>query len=309
MTTIVDAAIAPDAAHTLTPDALPLGEPLEWPLVDHDGVLLMERGAIIVGTEERQFLFEHFSPRRGDLDDATADVQPESAVPHQASVGQAREMHLAIGALMGLRTQTSSSSPMQPCRLIGLAPNDALFVTPPQAEGRVLPLMVGENVEIVAIASQSVFRFVCSVEAICQLPFDYLVLSQPAAIRRLRERNSIRVRARFPVRYGLAAEGSGYDGVALAKGLSALGMSLAAAWTLGAVGERLRVAFRLRSADLDTTIETSAVIRNLHKEGGESNLVTHGLEFDQLTPAEQMAMKVYVFDRQDDVVYWTGVSR
>jgi hypothetical protein len=29
----------------------------------------------------------------------------------------------------------------------------------------------------------------------------------------------------------------------------------------------------------------------------------HGLEFDQLDTAQQMAMKVFVFDRQDDVVY------
>jgi len=164
---------------------------------------------------------------------------------------------------------------------------------------------VGENVEIVAIASQAVFRFVCTVEAVCQLPFDYIVLSKPGVIRRLRERKSIRVRARLAVRYGIGETGDTYEGLGLAKGISALGMSLTASWALGQIGDRLRVAYHLKSKDLDTSIETSAVIRNVQR-GAAGEPVAHGLEFDRLDAAQQMAMKVFVFDRQDDVLYWTN---
>ncbi|MFP3566390.1 flagellar brake protein [Paraburkholderia sp. SIMBA_030] len=66
--------------------------------------------------------------------------------------------------------QSSLSVVGHPCRIIGFAPNQALFATPPHVDGRILPLVTGENVEMVAIASQAVFRFVCSVEAVCQLP-------------------------------------------------------------------------------------------------------------------------------------------
>jgi hypothetical protein len=68
----------------------------------------------------------------------------------------------------------------------------------------------------------------------------------------------------------------------------------------------LRVAFRLKSKDLDTEIETTAVIRNVQKGGGPGEPSTHGLELDQLDASQQMAMKVFVFDRQDDVVYWSS---
>jgi c-di-GMP-binding flagellar brake protein YcgR len=151
-----------------------------------------------------------------------------------------------------------------------------------------------------------VFRFVCTVEAICRAPFDYVVLSRPGAVRRLRERKSIRVRAHLAVRFGLGETGESYEGLGCAKGISALGMSLTASWTLGAVGERLRVAFRLKSADLDTEIKTSAIIRNVQKGNGPRAPSHHGLEFDRLDAAQQMAMKVYVFDRQDDVLYWSN---
>ncbi|WP_233868230.1 flagellar brake protein [Paraburkholderia adhaesiva] len=296
-------------ATALSPEALPLGEPLAWPVVDHDGRLLMERGSILVGEPERRFLFAHFQPQRGDFE-APVTASAEADDPAPATEPGARDMHLALGALMGLRTQIGGSgAPVQPCRLIGMAPNNMLFVTPPVVDGRKATLIQGENVEVIAVASQAVFRFVSSVEAICQSPVECLVLSEPAAIRRLRERKSIRVRARIPVRYRLAETGDGYDGIALARGISTFGLSICAPWVLGKVGERIAIAFELRSGAVDTAITTSAIIRNVQHEAGPDSQATLGLELDRLTAAEQMAMKSYVFDRQDDVLYWTDSER
>jgi c-di-GMP-binding flagellar brake protein YcgR len=297
------------ASAALNLDTVPVGTPLEWPVVDADGTLLFDAGAILVGVEERKFLFDNFRPHRGDA--AGLPGSPGTDAAGKADTADplsVKDMHLNIGALVGVRQHVGSAAPMQPCRIIGFAPNETLFTTPPLFEGKPLQLGVGENVEIVAIASQAVFRFVCTVEAICQLPFDYIVLSKPGLIRRLRERKSIRVRARLAVRYGIGESGESYEGVGLAKGVSALGMSLSASWTLGQVGERLRVAFHLKSKDLDTFVETTAVIRNVQK-GAPGEPAVHGLELDRLDTAQQMAMKVFVFDRQDDVLYWTNGSK
>ncbi|MFM0084437.1 flagellar brake protein [Paraburkholderia sediminicola] len=197
----------------LSADAVPIGTPLEWPIVDADGTLLFDHGAIVIGVGERNFLFNQFKPRRGDLVDAH---QPYPAPGSTGSDGPGeltvRDMQLATGALIGLRLQVGTGGPMHPCRIIGFAPNQALFATPPRVDGCILPLVTGENVEIVAIASQAVFRFICTVEAVCQLPFDYIVLSKPGAIRRLRQRKSIRVRAHLAVRYGINPTGDTYEG-------------------------------------------------------------------------------------------------
>ncbi|HEV3432207.1 MAG TPA: flagellar brake domain-containing protein [Paraburkholderia sp.] len=299
-------AAAPESA-ALTPADIAPGQPLDWPLVDADGTLLLDAGATLVGEMERDFLFRHFAPQRGDLEPpASAPAKPQE--PDAALT--VRDLHLTIGALMGLRPQQGASgAPMHPCKLIGVAPNEAIFVTLPYVDRRPIEITPGENVEIVAIASHAVYRFVCTIHAMYQAPLGYLVLSKPANIRMLRERKSIRVRAQFPVRYGLGEETAGYQGVALARGISALGLSIAAPWALAKVGERLRLAWRLRSGELDTTVETSAIVRNVHQEDGPEALYTLGLELDSLSPADQMAMKVYVFDRQDDVLYWTGAAR
>ena len=290
---------------SLTLEAVPVGTPLDWPIADSNGTLLFAAGTILATTDERQFLFANFHPHRGDLLEKAPQPEPQADQPTTANL-TLKDMHLTIGALVGVRSQLGSGAPMHPCRIIGFAPNHALFVTPPLQDGRILPLRLGENIEIVAIASHAVFRFVCTVESVCRAPFDYVVLSKPGVIRRLRERKSIRVHAHLPVRFGIGETGDSYDGLGLAKSISALGMSLAASWTLGAVGERLRIAFSLKSAEMHTEIETTAVIRNVQKGSAPGEPSTHGLELDQLDAAQQMAMKVFVFDRQDDVQYWSN---
>ncbi|CAD6549409.1 hypothetical protein LMG28727_04952 [Paraburkholderia kirstenboschensis] len=290
----------------LSADAVPVGTPLEWPIVDADGSLLFASGTVLATADERAFLFQHFQPRRGDLPDAAAQPPVEADLHAEADNPLTpADMRVEIGALIGVRLQVGSGAPMHPCRIIGFAPNHSLFITPPLQQGRMLALSLGENIEIVAIASQAVFRFVCTVDAVCRSPFDYVVLSRPGPIRRLRERKSIRVQTHFAVRFGIGETGDTYDGLGVAKSLSAIGMSLMAPWALGVVGDRLRVAFRLRSAEMDTEIQTAAVIRNLQKSTGADASSVHGLEFDQLEPAQQMAMKVFVFDRQDDVQQWS----
>jgi c-di-GMP-binding flagellar brake protein YcgR len=295
------------ASPALELDMVPVGTPLPWPIVDADGTLLFASATTLASTDERTFLFQHFHPQRGDLLELSSQQPPTPAAQlDPAGELTLKDMHLEIGALIGMRSQLGSGAPMQPCRIIGFAPNHALFVTPPMQHGHPLPLTPGENVELVAIASQAVFRFVCTVEAVCRLPFDYVVLSRPGSVRRLRERKSIRVHARLPVRFGLGETGDTYEGLGLAKGISALGMSLCASWTLGEVGERLRVAFRLKSPEYDSQIETTAVIRNVQKGKTPGEPSMHGLELDQLDAAQQMAMKVFVFDRQEDVQHWTN---
>ncbi|CAB3752026.1 flagellar brake protein [Paraburkholderia humisilvae] len=295
----------------LNAEAVPIGTPLEWPIVDADGSLLFERGAVVIGPEERRFLFEHFKPRRGDLAEAAdalcAAAEAGSGDGEDAPLSL-KDTHLSIGALIGVRPQ-NASGPMQPSRIIGFAPNQSVFVMPPLVDGRPLSLTVGENVEIVAIASQAVFRFVCTVDAVCHLPFDYVVLSRPGVIRRLRERKSIRVRARFPVRFGLNPDGNGYEGLGLMQTISALGMSFGTPWLVGKVGQRVRLSFRLQSKDSDTLIETIAIVRNAQAALAEDGLASHGLEFEHLDAAQQLALKSFVFDRIDDISHWSNGVR
>jgi c-di-GMP-binding flagellar brake protein YcgR len=297
------------SAASLSREDVQIGVPLEWALVDACGALLYDSGATIANEQDADFLFAHFRPHRRTRQEEDADAANAACAPQPPDASKPttlEDMHLSIGALLGIRSHTGGSA-MHPSRLIGFSPSQTLFTTLPLAGGRPTQPMIGENVDVVAVSSHAVFRFACTIEAVCNHPFDYVVLSAPGVIRRLRERKAIRIRTRLPVRYASPDAGQADDNLGLANGISAYGMSLIAPRALGQVGGRLRVAFELQSTELGIQIETTAVIRNLHT--GAAAATTHGLEFDQLEPAQQMALKSFVFDRQDDAEHWTGGPR
>ncbi|SOE68502.1 c-di-GMP-binding flagellar brake protein YcgR, contains PilZNR and PilZ domains [Burkholderia sp. OK233] len=284
----------------LQPDEVPVGMPLDWPVVGADGMPLLDRGAILARREDRDFLFRHFQPRRDDRGAQPAPAAPSSdAIDPHAPV-TIEDLGLSIGMRLGMRPQIGMGREMHASRVIGFALHHALFVTPLLINGQPLALAPGEQLEVVAIASRAVFLFVCTVEAVCTSPFPYLVLSEPGAIRRLRMRRSVRVRVRLAVRYttvATGATGSTYEGLGVTHDLSPLGMSLAVPAALGQPGDHVHVAFRIRMDDINLDIEAVAVLRSVQTGQAPDGLTVHGLEFDQLEPTQQIALKCFVLER------------
>ncbi|WP_233857110.1 flagellar brake protein [Paraburkholderia sp. HD33-4] len=263
--------------------------------------MLLRAGTILCRESQRNFLLSHFHPRRGD---ATAFQQnSRNAEPHPVTL---EDMHLTIGALLGMRSQIGMGRAMHASRVIGFSPSHTLFVTPPVVGGQPLMPMPGENVEIVAVTTQAVFWFVCTVETVCTHPFDYLVLSAPGNIRQLRERKAVRVRTHLAVRHGIDLTGPALDGMGVGCDLSVFGMSLATSAPIGRIGERLRVALQLTTRSVDTEFSAVAVIRNVQTGTTPAALCTHGLEFEGLSPEQQLALKAFVFDKQDAISYWAA---
>ncbi|WP_042267667.1 flagellar brake domain-containing protein [Paraburkholderia heleia] len=291
------------------PGQLPLETPLPLAVFHHDGTMLLPQGGVL-NSEQREFLFAHFQPYRNTPEEASlADTQDGLADRGERGKAPLKldDMHLAIGALLGIRSQAGTGREMLPCRLIGFRPGGAMFVTPPAAGTPAWEPFQGEQVEIVAIATQAVFWLVCTVEAVCTHPFRYLVLSEPGTIRRLRERRAVRVRTQLAVRYGVDLTGSQLDRLGIGCDISVLGMSLAAGRKIGEVGERICVVFPIEAGNVGATFQAVAVIRNLRADTPQAGLTLHGLEFDPLSPESQVALKTFVFDRQDAVSYWAGM--
>ncbi|HEY3597046.1 MAG TPA: flagellar brake protein [Paraburkholderia sp.] len=284
----------------LQPREVSVGMPLDWAVVDGDGMPLLGRGAILARTEDRDFLFRHFQPRRGDRVAPGETASPgtdEPGPPPTATIG---DLGLSIGTRLGVRPQIGTGRAMHASRVIGVAPNHLLFVMPPLMNGQSLALAPDEQLEVVAIGSRAVFLFVCTVDAVCTVPFPYLVLSEPWAIRRLRVRRSARVPVRLAVRYTRAATGaagSPYEGLGVTHDISPLGMSLATSAALGQPGDHVHVAFRIRTDNVDLDIEAAAVLRSVQGSPASDGLIVHGLEFEQVEPSRQLALKYFVLER------------
>jgi hypothetical protein len=269
--------------------------------VDQDGSVLLHEGTILCREAQRSFLLSHFQPRRGDASEFQEQLRNAATNPVTLE-----DMHLTIGALLGMRSQVGMGRAMHGSRVIGFSPGHSLFVTPPVVGGQPLTLMPGENVEIVAVATQAVFWFVCTVEAVCTHPFDYMILSAPGNIRQLRERKAVRVRTHLAVLLGKDLPGTALDEMGVGRDLSVYGMSLATIAPIGQVGERVRVALQLSTRSVGTEFQAVAIIRNMQMGNATTTLCSHGLEFEGLSSEQQLVLKAFVYDKQDAISFWAA---
>lgn len=274
---------------------IPVGTALAWPLLDEDGAVLLRAGDVIASEEERSFLLQHFSLYMGAISSAAgASAKHED---DQEALLTSAQMQLQVGAPLGVRSVRTMSAPMRPSRVIGMSPNHALFVTPPGAGRQPLVLTEGENVHVVGVGTHAVFWFVCTVEAVCHHPFAYLVLSEPGAIRRLRERKAMRVRTRLAVRYQADSAPDIREGLGIGRDLSVRGMSLATHRLLGEVGTPVRVAFPINTDEYDVEFNGTAVVRNVKDSRSSYGFVIHGLEFDAISAELRSALRSFMFER------------
>lgn len=276
--------------------AVPVGIPLAWPVLDERGMVLMRAGAVIASEEQREFLFQHFRPQRGALDTDGQTRSSGNGSNELPSLSLA-DMQLSIASPLGMRRQIATSGAMRPSRLIGFSASQALFVMPPGAGNEPLTLALGENVQVVAVGAQGVFAFVCTVEAVCLQPFEYLVLSPPGNVRRLRERKTVRVQTHLAVGYSTDPNTDRFNGLGIGRDLSVSGMSLSAPQSVGNPGARVRLSFPVKTDEFDIQLEVNAIVRNVNEKGGSSDLWTQGLEFEKLSGEQQVALKSFLLDR------------
>jgi hypothetical protein len=283
-------------------DDIPVGEPLKWPLVDDRGLVILASGTAVPDRASREFLCAHFRLWRGDAPVVGEHGKAQSDT--EARSLTIADLGLAIGAAVGIRPRVGAGHSMCASRLIGFAPNQSLFITPPSLSRAPIELIAGENADLVALGARGLFTFVCTIEAICKTPFDYVVLSRPGKIRRLRERQSERVKTRLAALYSTNMPDGVSEGLGIVFDLSARGLSLAAPKPIGDVGDAVHVEFKLAARNAEVDIRSEAVIRNVHRdETPGAERVVHGLALDGLTPLEQNAIKAFLFDRHNAVSY------
>jgi c-di-GMP-binding flagellar brake protein YcgR len=309
MTDEVSVLPSPSASRRLSPNDVPVGGPLAWSIVSVDGALLVKAGATLPSQAARTFLFENFEPCK--FEEATGDGANNSAhtararaeAPEDESAGHLTldTIGLKIGARLGLRAAPGSA--MYSSRVIGFSTPGArraraVFITQPLISGhQPLDLARGEQVELVALTTRSVFQFACTVDAVCHEPFHYLVLSEPGMIRRLRARKFMRVATRMPAHFFNTDSGDHTPQLGLIRDISPFGMALAVAEPNAKLDDRLHLSFRFNTDDTDVNIDCHAIVRHVHGAGAKSNNGAYGLEFEKLEPSQRIALKSFMAEQ------------
>ncbi|SAK47112.1 flagellar brake protein [Caballeronia ptereochthonis] len=279
---------------------IPLNASLEWPIVAADGALLFDAGDAIQDAAARDFMFRHFEPHRVVREPAPNVPRNEADEERPPTF---EDIGLSIGARVGLRGTGGTGSAMYASRVIGFsAPRRngerSLFVTQPLMAGfDPLELAIGEQVDLVALTGRGVFRFACTVDATCREPFNYVVLSAPGAIRKLRTRKF----ARMPTRLAAHFSADGKEGAVRQLGrvsdISPYGMSLTVAQPSARVGDRLNLSFQFSTDGVDVRIDTIAIVRHVGTPDSADHSAAYGLEFESLEPSQRIALKSFMAEQ------------
>jgi c-di-GMP-binding flagellar brake protein YcgR len=289
-------------------DQIATAVPLEQPIFDTDGALIVNHGEIMPSDTDREFLFKHFQPHVAVLGEPETSVPSSGASasafaqPPVARPATTREFGVDAGSRLRLRLPAGMGSRFASSRVIGSMPQQALFITPPMIGRRPARFLVGEALDLLGFSGRTIHEFECILETVGKVPSDYLVLSWPTNIRQVKLRTSVRVAARLAAWISLAgpaqapARGkSELLGVIL--DLSVAGASLAARKDLARAGDRLRLRFHVRAEGFDMEISTAAVVRNVAAEEA-TDICTYGIQFDTLQPLERITLRCFVYENE-----------
>jgi hypothetical protein len=200
------------------------------------------------------------------------------------------DMALRVGDRMQLAPPPKLEG--DPCmvRLIGYVRDLSLLVTAPPAGCWRAPVIEGDNVVMRVFSGRSAFGFVCQVEKVIRIPFDYLHLSFPRLIAGRVIRRSRRIRAEIAVKI---------EGGACTTGnilnISSTGAEVFTNAAPGETGATIGLSFTLNVHGVETPLALKAVIRSVRETAGDGPAWRCGVEFQNVSVEAAAALKNLIY--------------
>ena len=214
-----------------------------------------------------------------------------SAVEREIPQAAFDDMGLRVGDRMQLAPPPRLEG--DPCmvRLIGYVRDLSLLVTAPPHGCWRAPVIEGDNVVMRVFSGRSAFGFICQVEKIVRMPFEYLHLSFPRLIAGRVIRRSRRVKADIAVKI---------DGGACAAGtilnISSTGAEVSAETAPGESGATIGLSFTLNVHGVQTPLALKAAIRSARESTGDGNAGWRcGVEFMDVPVDAAASLKSLIY--------------
>jgi hypothetical protein len=284
----------------LSPNDLPVGAPLPWSLLDGEGNLVLGSGNVIPDSRDLALVFRHGLLCRQEAD--SGETPSDDPLPPGP-------LGLQVGTLLHVK-QPGDSGRAAASRLIGFV-EQGLFVTWPQLGGRDLAVQAGDTLLLRGFSGRVIQTFTSTITAVCRSPFRYLVLSAPSQLDQMPVRKAARVPTRLAAYMTQSQDGfheGGHDafsaevanGVArlvMLSDLSTGGALVQAAGPAPAVGSRVQLRFRLRTASLDSEVIADAWVRAVSDGEADTEFPAFGIAFDVLGEREMTLLQCFIYEQ------------
>lgn len=285
----------------LTPNDLPVGQPLPWSLLDGEGNLLLGSGNVLADGRDVALVFRHGEVCRPDEDDRPggSDLfgQAGAAAPATGSSSgcqPAGSLGLQVGTLLQIKSP-SDARRAAASRLIGFIEH-GLFASWPQFNGRDVQFQAGEQVLLRGFTGRSIQSFLCTVTAVCRSPFRYLVLSDPTEVEQIPVRSSPRVPTRLAAQL-LEHDDAQTGRLAVLSDMSTGGALVQTAAPMPEPGTRVRLRFVLRTAGADSEVTLDAWVRQQARESSDNDFPAFGVSFGMLGEREAALLHCFIYEQ------------
>jgi len=234
-----------------------------------------------------------------DFDEDSTATQPGSNAPQGSFAFEA--MNLKVGDRLQAQPPAKVSAERCFVRLIGYLQDHSMLITTPATVNSVrLQLMEGDQLVMRVFSSQNAFGFACDVQRVCKLPYSYLHISFPKEVQGTVIRKAARVKTKIMATVRTKQEGDA-NLTGVISNLSANGALMDGLRNMAAVGDSIRLSFRLKLHNIEADLSVLAIVRAVFddetlKQSGTS-LAHFGLEFVDLQPNDQMILQSMVYQK------------
>jgi hypothetical protein len=298
------------------------GKPVPWTLYDREHNVLLKQGDVVRDDKHRDALLSSGAchelsweaSNSGDSRNNSLPAAEETSTKQTKNIQNDKnytfdDMKLKVGDKLNLEVpgdydfRIGKQPPNERflVKVIGFLKGASLLITGPATAAVNAQLIAGKKVVMRSFSGQNAFGFSSCIERVCKVPYEYMHLSFPDIIEGIVVRKTPRVRTRIIVAVQNTKSGSAEQVSALISDISANGVSLDAKQPLGGKGDILSLAFRVPLHNIEAYLSVKGAIRAVISgdtiDTSKSDLIRHGIEFQELQPNDSVILQSMIYQQ------------
>ncbi|MES9872407.1 MAG: flagellar brake protein [Candidatus Sedimenticola sp. 6PFRAG7] len=179
--------------------------------------------------------------------------------------------NLQVGDVLQVQLLATGHDERYTCTVIGYVPDKSILVTVPEVGGKVLLMREGQILAVRMLHGSHIKGFMTKIIHVASAPYPYLHLGYPAEVESIAVRNSERVETNIQAiarnTFQLDTEESWQP--VLIQDLSMSGAKMLCSESLGDLGDKLEIQFKLNVCGVEETLDLVASLRKEKTYRGE----------------------------------------
>lgn len=253
------------------------GKPLPWNLYDAGGRLLAEQGS------------SHTADSLKGLGNGNGLFRMDTAESSAAQTDSLNLEHFKLdpGAVLQLQTQHERYQ----VRVIGYLAPVSLLVTTPVLQGKLVFIKEGQQLLVRGFVGKDAVAYKTRVLKSQLSPYPYLHLAYPETVQSMRIRSSARI--------SVDLVSALYKGEQQFAGrivdLSVGGARITTPTPMAAVGDELRLAFKIRPAGQEVYVKCRSLVRAVRADEEAAGHYILGVEFLELEETDRLYLTNLIY--------------